>query len=606
MKKIVALGAAAALVGGLFAAEPASNPSVVSFTGNASVEWGVDLDAGKTGFKNDTWTVLKLKLFDAGDKATSGDGVWAELVLKVDDDSSVGPNGYVDGKWLGYNDVNWDESKGGHWSGKKAYIDVAKLHFNNLYVGITAGDTQTGELDFTTAIRSADPWFHPGRWLKNVGPTNFTQGIVAGYEDDNMNIALDLRSYADGQYTDAYAVAAEFKLKDSNTLVEGLSAGVGASYNLNDFHFSNSKAGTAATINEGYDYTTGYDLNGDGKVDDKDNLTFDHYLGYSANIGYKLKIDDTYWLKPQVGLTGLLATSKNTEKYDPVTVTTEGTLNANAIAAGVMFGWGDTNSYGSAGDLYFLDVDDRDDGETPGISAMVYIPIPAVMTGKTTVSGHPVAAFNKTTSDKTTYHDYLKALIVPSLYSGDLVENLKFAAYSEIGLFDYREKQPDPVTGDNSSEEIYLQTKDYKNTFALAMTAGLKYDIKADDITVTPKASVRYANTCYVANKAAINAAVPGTGSKDLFAVSDFGIQSVAKDGERSEQLNSEGKPYLLSGDFFNLEAGVDVAGLINNTTFSVHYKSANLLNNTDYSANDYGTYNVKLGTLNVGCKISF
>ncbi len=603
MKKIVALGAAAALIGGLFAAEPASNPSLVSFTGNASVEWGVDLDAGKTGFKNGTWTEFKLKLFDAGDKATSGDGVWAELVLKVDDDSGVGPNGYKDGKWLGYNDANFAEAKGGNWSGKTAYIDVAKLHFNNFYVGIKSGDTQTGELDFTTAIRSADPWFHPGRWLKNVGPDKFTQGIVAGYEDDNMNIALDLRSYEDGQYTDAYAVAAEFKLKDSNTVVEGLSAGIGASYNLNDFHFSNSKEGTAATINEGYDYTItyDYDINEDGKIDDKDatKVTYDHLLGYSANVGYKLKIDDTYWLKPQVGLTGFLATAKNTEKGNVMgvdyTSTISGSVNANTIAAGLMFGWGDTNSYGSAGDLYFLDVDDRDDGETPGISAVVYIPLPTVLNSKTEIAS---SVYSKTTTEKNTYHDSLKALIVPSLYSGDLVENLKFAAYSEIGLFDYREKQPEGTTGDNETSEIYAQTKDYKNTFALAVSAGLKYDIKADDITVTPKASVRYANTCYVANKAAIKAAVPGTGDKDLFPVADLGIQSVAKDGERAGKF--------LSGDFFNLEAGVDVAGLINNTTFYGHYKSANLLNNTDYSANDYGTYNVKLGTLNVGCKISF
>ncbi len=592
MKKIVALGAAAALIGGLFAAEPASNPSLVSFTGNASVEWGVDLDAGKTGFKNGTWTEFKIKLFDAGDKATSGDGVWAELKIKVDDQDSCGPNGWQDGSWK---------------SGNNAKVDVAKLHFNNIYVGIQSGDTQVGETDFTTAIKSADPWFHPGRWLGAVGPDKFTQGIVAGYEDDNMNIGVDFRSYDDGQYTNAYAVAGEFKIKDTNSFAEGLSVGLGAAYNLNDFHFSNSKTNTAVVENEGYAYDA---LPADVGAAlatvpffGKSTFNYDHLLGYSASVGYKLKLDDKLWLKPQVGFQGSLATYKDTDTDYSLNVT----ANTNVLVAGVMFGWGDTNSYGGTG-LYFLDVDDRDDGETPGISAMVYIPLPAVRTGKTETSGYPapLTDYNKTTTEKYTYHDSLKALIVPSLYSGDLVENLKFGAYSEIGLFDYREKQPEGTTGDNETSEFYAQTKDYKNTFALAVSAGLKYDIKADDITVTPKASVRYANTCYVANKAAIKAAVPGTGDKDLFPVDDFGIQSVAKDGERSEQLNSEGKPYLLSGDFFNLEAGVDVAGLINNTTFSVHYKSANLLNNTDYSANDYGTYNVKLGTLNVGCKISF
>ena len=588
MKKIVALGAAAALVGGLFAAEPASNPSVVSFTGNASVEWGVDLDAGKTGFKNGTWTEFKIKLFDNGDKSTSGDGVWAELVMKVDDEDSCGPNGWQDGNWKG---------------GKNAYIDVAKLHFNNIYVGIKKGDTTTGTLDFTTAIKSADPWFHPGRWLTDVGPASFTQGIVAGYEDDNFNFGVDLRSYEDTttQYTDAYSVAAEFKLKDSNTIVEGLAAGVGASYNLSDFHFS-KETDSSVKENEGYAYTlpgeissvitqlnTAYALLG-GPTIPTTGYVYDHVLGYSANVGYKLSIGDSYWLKPQVGLTGSVATYKNTAaKYDI-------TANSNTIAAGLIFAWGDTNSYGDTGHLYFFDDDygDKAKGTTPGISAVAYIPLPDTLTINMDDYKIDIKAHNK-----------LKTLIVPSLYSGDLVENLKFAAYSEIGLFDYREKQPEgTLNSTETSVEYYGQTADYKNTTALAVAAGVKYDIKADDLTITPMASVRYANTCYVANKASIK--IPGTGDcagSDFFKVADLGIQKNETEGERTG---------LLSGDFFNLEAGVSVAGLIDNTTFSVHYKSANLLNNYDYSDegkaeySEYGRYNVKLGTLNVGCKIAF
>ena len=84
MKKIVGMGAAVALAASMFAAEPVANPQVLEFKGNASVEWGVDLDAGKTGFKNAQEASIKVKLFDGGDKATSGSGVWAELKIVAD------------------------------------------------------------------------------------------------------------------------------------------------------------------------------------------------------------------------------------------------------------------------------------------------------------------------------------------------------------------------------------------------------------------------------------------------------------------------------------------------------------------------------------------
>jgi hypothetical protein len=53
MKKIVTLGAIAVLSAGfMFADEPAADVSITEFKGNAKVTWGMDLDAGKTGFKN--------------------------------------------------------------------------------------------------------------------------------------------------------------------------------------------------------------------------------------------------------------------------------------------------------------------------------------------------------------------------------------------------------------------------------------------------------------------------------------------------------------------------------------------------------------------------
>ena len=544
MKKIIAGAALAALSAGLvFADEPASNPSVVEFTGNASVEFGVDLDAGKTGFKNAEDASFKMKLFNTGNKATAQDGdVWAELKIKVGDDDSVGPNGV---------------SKGTLKS-KNAEVEEAKLHFGNVYVGIRKGDTQTGELDFTTAIRGADPWYHPGRWLKNVGPANYTQGIVAGYADNNFDFGVDFRSLEKGQYTNSYAVAAEAKLKDSNEFVNGLDAKVGGSYQLSDEYYESSKTNT--------------------KVDQKNKLG--HVMGYSASVGYKAKIDDKFYVKPMVGITG---TAKFSD-YDKVK-TTE---NDAGLVGSVIFGWGDTNSYGSTG-LHYFD-DDRARGVTPGVSVLALIPF-----ASTTETVDSTASTTKTI--KTTRHAGLKALVVPSFYLGDLVPNLKAAAYSEIGLYNGKK---DPKLSD-STTETWGSAVDPDNTFAFALAAGVAYDIKADAITITPKASIRYANATYVENKT--YEMLPGREDKkttrDMFPADEegLGVQDTVKDA--SSKRNGK-----LAGDFFNLKAGVDVAGLINNTTFYAFYQSANLLNKTEYNDDKY--YNVKAGRITVGTKISF
>ncbi len=230
MKKIVALGCAAALIGGIaFADEPASNPSVISFTGNASVEWGVDLDAGQTGFKNDTWTELKLRLFGAGNKVTTGEDVWAELKIKTNPE------------WGVAGDEGW-ASKDGTCKPAAAVVDTAKLHFGDFYIGIQSGNTQTGEYKFDGAIRSADN--DNAKWLTDVGPKDYSQGIVAGYGNNNFGIDVDFRSNPDGKdnrYTSDYAIAAEAKLKDSNELVEGLFVDLGGSVNLSKERYVSTK-----------------------------------------------------------------------------------------------------------------------------------------------------------------------------------------------------------------------------------------------------------------------------------------------------------------------------------------------------------------------------
>lgn len=193
------MGAAVALAASMFAAEPAANPQVLEFNGNASVEWGVDLDSKKTGFKNSTDAQLKFKLFDGGSKSTEGSGVWAELKIKSVDDGNPA----------------W-KAENGSVTVQKAEIDTAKIHINNFYVGIQKGDTVTGEFKPQAAIVSDKAW------LGNVGPAGFTQGLVFGYDDSNIDAKVDFRSFEDTsektptQYTNAYAIAAEATMKDAN------------------------------------------------------------------------------------------------------------------------------------------------------------------------------------------------------------------------------------------------------------------------------------------------------------------------------------------------------------------------------------------------------
>lgn len=306
MKKIVAMGAAVALAASMFAAEPAANAAVTEFTGNASVEWGVNLDTNKTGFKNSTDQNLKFKLFDGGSKSTEGSGIWAELKIKSVDD--WGP------AW---------KAENGTCTAQKAKVDTAKIHFDNFYVGILEGDTQTGALKFTRAIKSGDS--DNGKLLSDVGPADYTQGIVAGYDDSNFGVAVDFRSrkantetnpaedpkYDGTQYTNDYAMAAEVTLKDSNEYLSGLEVKGGYSYEFADKPL----------------------------------------MGYSGSVAYKATVSGDYYVKPAFGYTG---------------ASLDGTTTVNKIAGAVIFGWGDTAD-ANAG-VYFLDNDAATKKVTPGVS----------------------------------------------------------------------------------------------------------------------------------------------------------------------------------------------------------------------------------------------
>ena len=163
------------------------------------------------------------------------------------------------------------------------------------------------------------------------------------------------------------------------------------------------------------------------------------------------------------------------------------------IAVGVLFGWG-AEADADAG-VYYLTGNDYKK-VTPGVS-VTYV---------------------KDLDDKTTN------TIEAAFYLGDLVENLKAAALADI------------TTVKDSDTKI-------------ALRAGCAYDIKADDLTITTKGGILFAN------KAA--------------------------------------------GEDLEVSVGADLAGLINNTVFSVEYVSGNL------SLDEATADKAKKGAVNLKCKMS-
>ncbi len=577
MKKALSVFLMAAMAFGAFADEPVADVNVAEFSGNAKVEWGVDLDSGTTGFQNSTDVTLKLNLLNGGSKSTTGDGVWGELVIKTDGDTFVG-----------WNNTAKKESANKGMTGALnlgVKVDTAKIHFGPAYVGIKSGDTQTGKLKMDGAIRSADS--DNATTLGAVGPDGYSQGIVAGYDSDMFKLDLDLRSkpttkapaervvayildkdgkvatgtplqvgdvihYYDGSkytvtakdveagktatvgllsnlggatpnayyYTDNYAFALEGEFKG----VENLSVKAGVSYNFAKNHQANKKDG---------DKTSNGDLW--------------HTLGYSASAGYKLALNDTFFVRPQLGFAG--ATGFGT--YDGY----EGNSTTMNMAAGVLFGWGDIGQDKNAG-VYFLDKDDAKK-VTPGVALVAEIPLPSTMSGED----------NDGKKGKITTTGTTLAWIQPSLYTGEIIPGLTAAAYADIQI---AQKGKTKTTYDGKT---LPETETAKPDAAMAFAFGVKYALNVEEMTITPQFGLRFVNEEYAkANR-----------KKTVF------------DGTNYKLGDNSGDDYL------NVKLGVDVAGLVDNTTFSVVWTSENLNNKTD-AAN---TNDPKFGTLNFGAKIA-
>lgn len=564
MKKALGVFLMTAMAFGAFADEPVADVNIAEFSGNAAVQWGVDLDSGTTGFKNSYEVNLKLNLLNNGTKSTTGDGVWGELVLKTEEDTFIGWENGDDSPEMNdeYIDANTG-LMGGKGADKrnlglKVYVDVAKIHIGPAYIGIKRGDTQTGKLKMDAAIRSADD--DQAQWLNNVGPAKYSEGIVLGVDTEVAKVDLDLRSYAaksgenlvytetnepvdsnghddertSYQYTGAYAAALEAELKGEGIGLDGFSAKVGTSFNFAK-KYQNEKVDA-------------------DKIDIPE--TDEHLWGYSASLAYKLGLDDTFYIRPQVGFTG------QTMFYNDDDVKYKSTTTNNlAVAAGLLFGWGEIGLDQNAG-VYYLD-DDMAKKVSPGVGVVAYIPLP----NKTTWEN------DGTKTSLTTHH--ARARIMPSFYTGELIPGLTAAGYADIAV---TKLAKDDIEGPDRVDYIREEAK-----VPMAFALGANYAIPVDEMTITPKFGLRFANAAYVDYK-----------------IPELDDPVFGKMGEQKPQ-GPDKYGIISDGNYLNLKLGVDVAGLVDNTTLSVTWQTENILNDRD----DANRNDPKLGTLNFKAKIA-
>ena len=515
MKKALSVFLMLALVGSVFAAEPVADVNITEFKGDASVQWGVDLDSGKTGFKNSASVTLKLNLLNEGSKSTTGDGVWGELVIKTKGDTFAKAT----------------NTSALALPTMTVVVDKAQINFGPAYVGITSGDTQTGKLKMDAAVKSADS--DNAVTLADVGPYGYTQGITAGYKHDMFNVAVDLRSYNPGKdvaavvWTGAPVVfkgkssPAYFATKDEaekfKTELDVVLAASGSQQStlielgdiFGDSQYTNAYAFAAEAEFTGVENLS---IKGGVSYDFGDIVEKNGYstLGYSTSVGYKVGLTDTLYLRPQLGFAGASFFIKDTA------LTKDASALKMDMVAGLLFGWGDIG-VDAHPDVYFMDTDSYKK-VSPGVGVVVTVPLVA--------SASYTNVITNTKHDINGYENGRSIKITPSFFSGEILPGLTAATYSDI------------VLNMGKSE----------TNVGVLLESSAKYAIPVGAVTVTPQAGIQFKNKEY------------------------------------------------NDTDSLMTKVGVDVAGLVSNTTFSVLYESGNLI----------AEPKAVIGTLNFKTKISF
>ena len=206
MKKIVGIIAALALASAVFA-DPDVTPTVSKFDGNASIEYDFNLDDTTFGIVNGGSADFEIKFVAKGDKATTGDGLWGELKIKVGDDVKV----------AGGNDA---------FAVPTASIDTAKIHFTDedfyAVMNIQAPSLELGNKSIVTATWSVkDTYAKPSVTLADKAGFTLNFGLK-DVVDFNFQFADNGVVKADAK---KFAFLFDASLKAVENL--GLYAGVG-------------------------------------------------------------------------------------------------------------------------------------------------------------------------------------------------------------------------------------------------------------------------------------------------------------------------------------------------------------------------------------------
>ena len=439
MKKIVSIVAALAMATAMFA-DPEAVSSIAKFDGDASVTWGVDLDSGKTGFKNAVGGGLRLVLMNEGTKATSSDAtVWGEIEIKA---KGVGFN--VD---MGNNMKATEPDRTiapGYDGGMDATMSVEKalLHIGPAWVGIKAGDTQVGDISPVLAVKSSNPWEDNAGYKVAAVGKNATQGITIGFQADGIvKVEADIRS--NEGYTDEYATAIQADL----LAVPNLTFSVGVAHNLTVGHKN---------------WETG--LNDDALF---------------AKAAYELSINDTFYVKPQVGCS--LETPEMTFDFDGETYGAKDSKKLVAMGA-VLFGWNKNENQGWNG--IWGNPKYTANNRSNGASVAIYVVNQSAKEDDVTAVS---------TNGKLIAGVWDAATLVPNLTFGANfeVENL----ISDLKVTDKDGELFEEIAKVMEKDRDFVMYKvGVKNYATKTLTAEVKYDIAVGDGKVTPKAGVKVAD----------------------------------------------------------------------------------------------------------------
>ena len=361
MKKALAILLAIGMVFAVFADAPVADLSVVSFSGNAALEWVSDLDKEANGFNNTTEAAVKINLFNAGDAATSGDGIWGELKIVTDKD--------------GFYEVKDGSALAAGLTTPPLYakVDTAKIHFVDGDVGIALNILKPGlalgENVLPTAVgkdKDNDAWksFKFDVSDNGVavldGDSSIADRIKALKEsfdkdDDtlNKNVAdakedlKNAKTVDEIKAAEAALKAAEKALQDAKDelakweayykapgLTNGFALEITSS--VIDANFKVMDNGVAADKEWGF--------GADATIKAVENLNLKAGFAYAfettafvASVDYKLGINDSLYLKPAVAF-GLEGDAKK------------------ELAASALFGWG---TEGQEPDFIKYDDDNR-------------------------------------------------------------------------------------------------------------------------------------------------------------------------------------------------------------------------------------------------------